>query len=180
MRPEQQRCAARLREQTRPPRGWRFGRCRRRSRSGTSLSPDARNPRTCRRDTRPCTTGLRLALRPASAQSKRELLGTRDARDPYGQGLRQPEKVGISKSAQVFSGSLPPDRGSCGISPGGAENSPVRFWPSRRNRTDADAFDGTRGAGRAVWQCAWRTHDTTSPREQRRHQKTSTPGVRKQ
>jgi copper chaperone CopZ len=89
------------------------------------LSPDAGTPRTRRRDTRPCTAGWRFAQLPASARSKRERLETRDTRHSKGQDLRQSERAGIPENTDVFSGSPPLDRGTCGISPVGAENPPV-------------------------------------------------------
>ena len=120
--PEQQRCAAHLREQTRPPRRRRFCSCRGRSCLGTSWSPDAGTPRTWCRDTRPCTAGWRFVQMPASARSKRELLETRDARHPQGQELRQPEKVGTPGNPDLFKVSPPPARRTCGFSPVAAEN----------------------------------------------------------
>jgi hypothetical protein len=124
-RPEQQRCAARLREQTRPLRRRRCRSCRRRSGVGTAWSPDAGIPGACRRDTRPGTTGWRFGPRQASARSKKERLETRDTRHSYGQDPRRPERQGSQKLRTSFKRSPAPNGGICGFWPGGAENSSV-------------------------------------------------------
>ena len=44
-----------------------------------------------------------------------------------GKSCASQKRAGLSENPDVFTGSPPPNRGTCGISPVGAENPPVRI-----------------------------------------------------